>query len=161
MSHVPWNFRSTWLTVCHRLSIVFPVFIVFIVGFAPTMRSAQCAPPTTPPRGHALQKYKNTWHSVCPVPPCPFCPFCPSCPFSLPAVSAPRKALCQPIKKAPCQHTGLFQNQKYHTRRQEYGVSRTDCRRAGVSPKMTRSPAAMPQGPEPRGREVVIFRGFP
>ena len=27
VSHVPWNFRSTWLTVYHRPSIVFPVFI--------------------------------------------------------------------------------------------------------------------------------------
>ena len=112
VSHVPWNFRSTWITVCYRQSIVFPVFIVFIVGFAPTMRSAQCAPPTTPPRGHALQKYKNTWHSVCPVPPCPFCPFCPSCPFSLPAVSAPRKALCQPNRVGGCP---LFGQPSSHT----------------------------------------------
>ena len=54
VSHVPWNFRSTWLTVCYRQSIVFPVFIVFIVGFAPTMRSAQCAPPANRPHSHVL-----------------------------------------------------------------------------------------------------------
>ena len=45
VSHVPWNFRSTWLTVCYRQSIVFPVFIVFIVGLAPTLCIAPCALP--------------------------------------------------------------------------------------------------------------------
>ena len=50
VSHVPWNFRSTWPAVCHRLSIVFPVFIVLIVGLALPLCSAQSAPPTNRPR---------------------------------------------------------------------------------------------------------------
>ena len=59
VSHVPWNFRSTWLTVCYRQSIVFPVFIVFIVGLAPTLCIAQCA---LPARGNALCSLENAQH---------------------------------------------------------------------------------------------------
>ena len=72
MNHVPWNFRSTWLTVCHRPSIVFPVFIVFIVGLAPTMRSAQCALPANRPPNHALLNLQGTWHSLHHVHPPPY-----------------------------------------------------------------------------------------
>ena len=68
VNHVPWNCRSTWLTVCHRRSIVFPVFIVFIVGFAHTMRSAQCALPANRPPNHALLNLQGTWHSLHHVP---------------------------------------------------------------------------------------------
>ena len=75
VSHVPWNFRSTWLTVYHRPSIVFPVFIVFPVGFAPAMRLAQCALPAA---GNTLCFLVNAMHmahggkphfSPCPPPP--------------------------------------------------------------------------------------------
>ena len=56
VSHVPWNFRSTWLTVYHRPSIVFPVFIVFIVGLAPSLCIALCALPAS---GNVLLKFRS------------------------------------------------------------------------------------------------------
>ena len=53
------KFQSTWHTGCHRPSIVFPVFIVFPVGFAPAMRLAQCALPAA---GNTLCFLVNAMH---------------------------------------------------------------------------------------------------
>ena len=65
VSHVPWNFRSTWLTVCYRQSIVFPVFIVFIVGLAPTLCIAPCALPANRTHSPVLSKFQSAWYTGC------------------------------------------------------------------------------------------------
>ena len=67
-SHVLSKFQSTWHTGCHRPSIVFPVFIVFPVGFAPAMRLAQCALPANRTHSPVLSKFQSAWHTHSQVP---------------------------------------------------------------------------------------------
>ena len=83
VSHVPWNFRSTWPAVCHRLSIVFPVFIVFIVGLArplcsaPVFATLRRGKPAPQQRGGAVisQRHDAAPHPV----------LCTKCPANQPS----------------------------------------------------------------------------
>ena len=98
VSHVPWNFRSTWLTVYHRPSIVFPVFIVFIVGLAPTLCFAQCALPANRTHSPVLSKFQNAWHTLHQVPIVRTSPYkSVQVRIPLPAPCALRNVLCQPV----------------------------------------------------------------